>query len=295
MGRQGVWTDPLKVSAVEGWPVPRTVAELRSFLGLCTYYKKFVQGFATIATPLYQLTRKGAFVALKQALVEAPVSNPERNYTQMPVRKALAQLMKGSPPPLSIWGAVYHLYRPCCPEMVKDFERARSRRPVGKMAWKLLVSESIAEDDERWREDQRTDQDLAPVIRWLETGKKRPQWEAVSPESPATKYLVDQWKALHLENGVLQRRWVDAATGKQQWLVVAPLSCREGLLKEVHNRKISGHLGVKRTMEKLWCHVYWVGLPQDFQEWCRTCQVCAAKKGPAQKTRATSSCTRPGH
>jgi len=150
----------------------------------------------------------------------------------------------------------------------------------------LVVSESIAEADKRWREDQQKDQDLAPVIQWLEAGKKRPQWEAVSPESPATKFLVDQWEALRLENGVLQRSWVDAATGKQQWLIVAPLSRREGLLKEVHNGKTSGHLGIKRTMEKLRRRVYWVGLRQDVQEWCRTCQVCAAKKGPAQKTRA---------
>ncbi|ROT85242.1 hypothetical protein C7M84_019235 [Penaeus vannamei] len=76
----------------------------------------------------------------------------------------------------------------------------------------------------------------------------------------------------------------DASTGKQQWLIVAPLSRCEGLLKEVHNGKTSGHLGIKRTVEKLWRPVYWVGLRQDVQEWCRTCQVCAAKRGPAQKT-----------
>ncbi|ROT85912.1 hypothetical protein C7M84_003952 [Penaeus vannamei] len=171
--------------------------------------------------------------------------------------------------------------RPCEPDCNHCF-RCESEITCRR----LVVSESIAEADKRWREDQQKDQDLAPVIQWLEAGKKRPQWEAVSPESPATKFLVDQWETLRLENGVLQRSWVDAATGKQQWLIVAPLSRREGLLKEVHNGKTSGHLGIKRTMEKLRRRVYWVGLRQDVQEWCRTCQVCAAKKGPAQKTRA---------
>ncbi|KAA0045453.1 ty3-gypsy retrotransposon protein [Cucumis melo var. makuwa] len=73
-----------KIEAVTGWTRPSTVSEVRSFLGLAGYYRRFVENFSRIATPLTQLTRKGApfvwskacedsFQNLKQKLVTAPV------------------------------------------------------------------------------------------------------------------------------------------------------------------------------------------------------------------------------
>ncbi|KAL7844430.1 hypothetical protein SRHO_G00229690 [Serrasalmus rhombeus] len=55
-----VATDPGKVQSVRHWPTPRDVSELRSFLGLASYYRRFIQGFADIAAPLHRLTEKGA-------------------------------------------------------------------------------------------------------------------------------------------------------------------------------------------------------------------------------------------
>lgn len=77
-------TDPAKVAAVRDWPVPHSVGQLRSFLGLASYYRRFVKDFATIASPLHRLTQKGqvfqwskdcadAFEQLRSALVGAPV------------------------------------------------------------------------------------------------------------------------------------------------------------------------------------------------------------------------------
>ena len=43
------------------WMTPRNVTELRSFLGLCTYYRRFVKGFSQTTAPLTDLTKKGAF------------------------------------------------------------------------------------------------------------------------------------------------------------------------------------------------------------------------------------------
>ncbi|KAA0051193.1 ty3-gypsy retrotransposon protein [Cucumis melo var. makuwa] len=81
---EGVFVDPAKIEAVTSWPRPSTVSEIRSFLGLAGYYRRFVEDFSRIASPLTQLTRKGTpFVwsptcesssqELKQKLVSAPV------------------------------------------------------------------------------------------------------------------------------------------------------------------------------------------------------------------------------
>lgn len=81
---EGVHTSPEKIKAVIEWPTPSSVKDVRSFLGLASYYRKFIRGFSEIARPLTDLTKKGkkwcwneatenAFVRLKTALVSAPV------------------------------------------------------------------------------------------------------------------------------------------------------------------------------------------------------------------------------
>ena len=56
MSSEGISVDPSKVEAVENWPKPKSVSEVRSFLGLAGYYRRFVEGFSKIALPLTQLT-----------------------------------------------------------------------------------------------------------------------------------------------------------------------------------------------------------------------------------------------
>ncbi|CAL9692669.1 unnamed protein product [Knipowitschia caucasica] len=81
---EGVATNPEKVAAVQDWPIPVNVRDLRSFLGLASYYRRFVRNFASVAGPLHRLTDKGkpfawtnscdtAFNQLKAALTAAPI------------------------------------------------------------------------------------------------------------------------------------------------------------------------------------------------------------------------------
>ena len=57
---EGVSVDPQKIEVVVNWNPPKNVSEVRSFLGLAGYYRKFVEGFSRIAAPLTKLTRKDA-------------------------------------------------------------------------------------------------------------------------------------------------------------------------------------------------------------------------------------------
>lgn len=82
VSEHGISTDPKKTEAIRKWPKPRNITELRSCLGFCSYYRKFVHSFAAIAKPLHSLTQKGnkftwseecqgAFEVLRDKLVKA--------------------------------------------------------------------------------------------------------------------------------------------------------------------------------------------------------------------------------
>lgn len=57
---EGIQVDPQKIAAVKDWPRPTTPTEIRSFLGLTWYYRGFVEGFSTLASPLTKLTQKSS-------------------------------------------------------------------------------------------------------------------------------------------------------------------------------------------------------------------------------------------
>ena len=81
---QGVEVDEAKIEALKSWPIPGTLTQLRSFLGLTRFYRCFVRDFSTIAAPLKDLTKKGvpfcwgpaqeqAFNTLIDKLTHAPL------------------------------------------------------------------------------------------------------------------------------------------------------------------------------------------------------------------------------
>ena len=58
VSREGIRPDPSKTERIKKYPVPEDVSQLRQFLGLASYYRRFVRGFSKIATPLNALLKK---------------------------------------------------------------------------------------------------------------------------------------------------------------------------------------------------------------------------------------------
>ena len=55
---EGVLCDPEKIAAVKTWPAPKNTKQVRQFVGLTSYYRKFIRDYAKIAAPLHRLTEK---------------------------------------------------------------------------------------------------------------------------------------------------------------------------------------------------------------------------------------------
>ena len=383
VGEDGVRTDPLKVRAVAEWPVPTNVGEVRSFVGLCTYYRRFVKDFASIAAPLHHLTRKGArflwdaecqtaFERLKEALVNAPVlpypdpacpyivdcdacaegvgavlsqlkdgrehvvayysnkfSQAEKNYcvtrkellavvkslenfhpylygAKFTVRTDHAALrwlktMKNPEGQLARWIGRLEQYDYCIehrPGRVHNNADSLSRRPCEpechhcsrkepeEVCRLTRVHGAECGGGTLLQEAQRKDPDLLPVVKWLEAGQGRPDEQEVTALSPATRFYWRQWDTLKMSEGVLVKKWLTPDGGVMYWQTVIPRDMRASLMREMHEGVASGHLGVKKTLSRLRQRFYWLGMRKDVQEWCRVCDTCNAKKGPARKGRA---------
>ena len=123
---QGLKTNPRLVAAVQEFPVPQSLQEVRRFLGLSSYYRRFIPRFAKVAQPLHQLTRKGAefvwsdechsaFETLKQKLTSAPVlaypafDKPQTQASRALVRYSLRNRKMGSSIQLHMQAVRCHL------------------------------------------------------------------------------------------------------------------------------------------------------------------------------------------
>ncbi|GFX63475.1 retrovirus-related Pol polyprotein from transposon 17.6 [Trichonephila clavipes] len=263
---EGVRTDPKKVFAVKNWKRPENLCELRSFLGLCTYYRKFVKGFSNIARPLHKLTEskqkfqwtkdcEDSFLQLKEALTSSPIliyPQPDKPFildtdaSNESVGAVLSQEIDGQERVVAYWSSSHGnadaLSRRPCPENCRHCSRVETKYDYAIR--QITTSTATPPDpwsDEKVREDQMADPDIKPLIEFMESSSNKPSWQDISAYSPTTKQYWALWNSLHLRNGVLYRKF-ESEDGKTfRWQLVLPRSRIPEVLKELHGSPTGGH------------------------------------------------------
>ncbi|GBG77358.1 hypothetical protein CBR_g23690 [Chara braunii] len=279
LSANGLEPEATKVEVIRNWPQPANVRKLRSFLGLASYYRKFVPKFFVIAHPLSRLTSKNvayawcekcetAFQALKEALVSELYALREalahwkhyllgRHFKVYIDHQTLQWIQTQSElsPTLTRWLHDIDVYsfelkhKKGCYNRVAD---ALSRHPefltclVGSYDLRRKLKEDLVEHTAK-------DPDLNPILEQLKA----------DPNSQPD---------FHECEGLVFRRY-----GKFDRLCVpnhAPL--RTHYLDLAHGR--SGHFGFEKTYGSLLQQFDWPGMKGSAQRFIAECQVCQRTK-----------------
>ncbi|KAL4004410.1 P2Y purinoceptor 4 [Sarotherodon galilaeus] len=285
---EGVSTDPAKVDAVAKWQCPRSVSELRSFLGFASYYRRFVEGFATLAAPLHQVvaklagtkTKKGSgqslsaiwtpqceesFEALKAKLVSAPVlayvdfARPfilEIDASHSGLGAVLSQDVEAK------LGATEQRW---ASQLVAfDFEikyrSGRSNRNADALSRQYEMSSSLAEGDF--------------LVYWRR--QSPPSSEERSQVPKPVMVLLRQWDRLVEKDGILYRRILRPGGGEEALQLVLPEALKPETLRQLHQDH--GHQGIERTTELVRQRCYWPGMSSDIKQWVQRCERCQVAK-----------------
>ena len=134
-------------------------------------------------------------------------------------------------------------------------------------------------------EAQLQDPEIGPVVKWKNEGT-RPPWPTVAPYSEDTKVYWSQWDSLCLKEDVLYRIWENPAGNRQILQLLLPKKLRPQVLHALHNTETGGHFGIHKTLGRVRERFYWCQCRRDTEAWCRSCDLCASRKGPPKKIRA---------
>jgi hypothetical protein len=328
-----------KLKAIQEWPTLTTVADVRSFLGLCGFYRRFVKNFSSITAPLTELLHKDkkyqwgeneqkSFETLKQVMMTSPVMilpNPQLPYTittdasGYAVGATLSQDHGNGLQPIAYLS-----------KKLNDHERNYCVHEQELLAIHIALKEwrhyvhgthnlTLLTDHHslRWMQTQ-------PILnprqtRWMEffqqfdfkimyqEGKKNVVADAFSrrPDHrpPATNKEVNAMivlKSTQLKQAIRNAyahdpRSLNIQQNPTRW---PTYSMKEGLILlnhrriyipddktlktqimyEAHDSKLSGHLGVDKTIELIKRTYYWSGMDKHIKEYVTTCLQCQSNK-----------------
>ncbi|GJY63672.1 retrotransposon-related protein [Tanacetum coccineum] len=257
---EGVETKPSKIQAMKEWHVPTNIKQLRGFLGLTRYYRRFIKGYAIISQPLSALLKKNAFQCNSQAqttfeeLKLAMINSPVLALPNFDVEFVIETDASGV-------GISAVLQQQGHPITYLSKTLATKHQALSAYENKLLV---VVMALQKWR--------------GIRKGKDYIVADALSRiERLAELFsLLSSGFSNELMDGVINT-WISddnlkkIVEGKDEDL-------RTRLVAHFYGSAMGGHLGVYATIKRLTAFFYWKGLRKMVKQWVRKCDVCQRNK-----------------
>ncbi|XP_074303710.1 uncharacterized protein LOC141638206 [Silene latifolia] len=311
VGKEGVSMDPSKVEAIQAWPVPKSTTEVRSFHGLASFYRRFIQGFSSIMAPITELTKKGEFVWTPSA---------QKAFEE--VKKKLC-----SGPVLAL------------PNFEKLFEvecdasgvgigavLIQEKRPIAYFSEKLGGARlNYSTYDKEFYAIQKLNIRHAKWVEFLQsftfsskykTGNSNIVADALSRrhcllvELDARLLGFEHIKELYKADPAFAKEVIeptglytmqDGFLFKGNRLCIPQGSIQELIIREAHGGALAGHFGSNKIYDIVSEHFYWPKMSKDVQEIVGKCVVCQKAKSSFVKgsvyafTRAKTALERGEH
>ncbi|GFW93780.1 retrovirus-related Pol polyprotein from transposon 297 [Trichonephila clavipes] len=291
----GVRPDPDKIKAVRNFPTPKNIHDIRSFLGLCSYFRRFIKGFCYLAKPLQSLLKSGvefhwgpeeveAFNSLKKALTSDPVLGmyDERASTEIHtdasgygIGAVLVQIQNNVEKVIAYASRTLTKaeknYSTTERECLAIVWATNKFRPYifGKhftvvtdhhsLCWLMNLKDPSGRLA-RWAlRLQEHDFDVK-----YKTGKKHSDADALSrnPVEEETKNFDPDGKL---------------------WLPVIPKHLRADILRHFHDAPTAGHLGFAKTYDRIRKRFYWPGMYRNVVRYVMHCRECQRRKSVPQR------------
>nr|GEZ98315.1 retrotransposon protein, putative, Ty3-gypsy subclass [Tanacetum cinerariifolium] len=242
----GITMDPAKVEAITKWPRPTTVTEVRRFLGLAGYYRRFVEGFSLLALPLTKLMRKG--------LISSPVLTLPSGTGGYQIYNDASK--KGLGCVLMQHGKVIGY----ASRQLKPYEENYPTHDLELAAVANVVADALSKKNSGTMACLKIQYEIIKDLELMEVELVVHGSEGYIDSLKIEPNLILQIKEAQKEDGKL-------------WSVVQNM--KKAVLSEAHSSPFSIHPGSTKMYRDLKQNFWWNGMKQDearFVAKCLTCQ-----------------------
>jgi hypothetical protein len=299
IGQTGIKPDEKRIKAVKDYPKPRTTRELKGFLGLSGYYRRFIPNFSKIAKPLTGLLKKNtpfiwsdatetSFDTLKKLLTTEPLLQyPDftrpfvltTDASNDAIGAVLSQGPIGKDLPIAYASRTLNTAE-------KNYSVVE--RELLAIVWGckyfrqyiLGTKFTIVTDHRPLTWIFSVKDPSSRLLRWR-LKLEEYQYEVVYKKG-SNNTNADALSRIHVTEDCTNKQTTDPGPTEEEKLAI---------FREMHDNPLGGHLGMNRTYDRVKLFITWPGMKQELEEYIRRCETCQKNKITQNKTKLPMTIT----